>query len=56
MEISAVKYTAGITGNNINVKVTTTDNKEFWVPIEPANADYQEVLDWVESGNTIDEA
>jgi hypothetical protein len=56
MDISTAKYTAGITGSNINVKVTTSDSKEFWVPLDPTNTDYQEILAWVDAGNTIEEA
>jgi hypothetical protein len=56
MDISTAKYTAGITGSNINVKVTTSDSKEFWVPMDNANSDYIAVLAWVADGNTIDEA
>ena len=56
MDISTAKYTAGITGSNINVKVTTSDSKEFWVPIDTANSDYVAVLEWVDEGNTIEAA
>ena len=56
MNIASAQYTTGITGNNINVKVITTDNKEFWVPLDNANSDYIAVLAWVEAGNTIEAA
>ena len=56
MDISTAKYTAGITGSNINVKVTTSDSKEFWVPLDPTNTDYQEILAWVDEGNTAEDA
>ena len=43
-------------GRNINIIVTTTDSKEFWVPLDNANTDYIAVLAWVDAGNTIEAA
>jgi len=55
-DINACKYTAGVTGNNINVKVTLNGGAEWFVPLNNSNSDYIAVLAWVEAGNTIAEA
>lgn len=55
-DINACKYTAGITGNNINVKVTLNGGVEWFVPLNNSNTDYIAVLAWVEAGNTIEAA
>jgi len=55
-DINACKYTAGITGSQKNIKVTATDSKEYWIPMDNTNNDYKVVLAWVEAGNTIAEA
>ena len=34
-------------------KVVYTDNSEFSVPHDESNRHYQEILEWVEEGNTI---
>lgn len=40
--------------NEIEVlKVTYTDGTESLVPKNPENRHYQEVLDWLDDGNTI---
>jgi hypothetical protein len=37
-----------------NICVNATINGIKWsVPIDPANADYQAILEWVAEGNTI---
>jgi hypothetical protein len=41
---------------NIGVKVTTNSDKILWVPLTTANSDYIAVLEWVDEGNTIEEA
>ena len=53
VNISAARYTAGLGGGNINVKVTLTDGVDWFVPLDNANSDYQVVLAWVNAGNTI---
>ena len=54
--INSAQYTAGITGENINVKVTLNGGAEWFVPLNNSNSDYIAVLAWVEAGNTIAEA
>ena len=55
MNIKKAKYTKAF-DENVSVIVTDNDNKEHFVPIANGNADYQDVLKWVEEGNTIEEA
>ena len=38
------------------LKFTDTDDKIYFVPKENKNSDYQEVLAWVDAGNTIEAA
>ena len=46
-----------ITGEFNNVYVmTNTDGKIWSVPLDEANTDYQNILEWVAEGNTIEEA
>ena len=55
MNIKEAQYHSEF-GRNINIIVTTTDSKEFWVPLDNANTDYQAILEWVDAGNTIEAA
>jgi len=59
MNIKSVKKMVmpedGITESN-TLKVIDTNDFVFFVPKADANADYQDVLAWVEEGNTIEEA
>ena len=46
-----------ITNEFCSYKVTQVNsNVVLSVPLDPANADYQEILEWVAEGNTIAEA
>jgi hypothetical protein len=36
--------------------VTLQDDKKLYVPKNEENTDYQNILKWVEEGNTIEEA
>ena len=38
------------------LKVTDTNDNVYFVPKENKNSDYQEVLAWVDAGNTIEAA
>ena len=56
MVIQNAKYvvTYGTTQNSsINC---TIDGISMSVPLDPANTDYQAILEWVEDGNTIEDA
>jgi len=43
-------------GNNIGVKLTVSNNNVKSIPFDPANTDYQEYLQWLDDGNTPEEA
>ena len=44
-------------GNKSNGTIKATiNNVEVFVPISPENTDYQNILKWVEEGNTIESA
>ena len=44
-------------GNKFSDTIKATINDvEVFVPINTANTDYQDILKWVEEGNTIEEA
>jgi len=53
--INTCKYFKDSFGSQKNIKVTTTDSKEYWVPMDAENTDYIDVLAWVDAGNTIEE-
>ena len=44
-----------ISGDNISIKATI-DGETLFVPIDSANRHYQAILEWVEDGNTIEDA
>tara|TARA_Y100000592_G_scaffold56236_1_gene88379 strand:- start:18 stop:197 length:180 start_codon:yes stop_codon:yes gene_type:complete len=57
--ITSAKYIAVTdpAGNKSNGTIKATINSvEVFVPINTDNADYQDILKWVEEGNTIEEA
>ena len=31
----------------------TRNNKQFAVPLDPANSDYQAIQEWIQEGNTV---
>ena len=52
MNITSAKYESS---DNIIIKATI-DGQEMSVPLDPANRHYQAILEWVEDGNTIEDA
>ncbi len=56
MKITNAKYCKdSITGENVSIK-TIIDTEEWQVPIDENNRHYQAILEWVDEGNTIEEA
>ena len=56
MNITTAQYTTDIDGNNSSVQATI-DGQEMFVPLDPANIDYAEILKQVADGTlTIAEA
>jgi len=53
--VKTVKYYA-IDGKNVSIQVIDKNDICFSVPITNENTDYQEILQWVADGNTIQEA
>ena len=54
MNIKSAKYMAD---NGENCSITAIINERQWsVPLDPANTDYQAIQEWVAEGNTIEEA
>jgi hypothetical protein len=48
-------WQAGIStkGNIIQIRVQEGEEfRDYWVPNNPANADYQQYLEWLAEGNT----
>ena len=62
MEISNIKtakyYKDSISNQNVSINVTVkdNDNTKYCVPIDPENTDYQDILEWISEGNTVEEA
>ena len=38
------------------IKLTQDDGLMKFIPLDPANTDYQEYLEWLDEGNTPEEA
>ena len=57
MNITTAKYSDPEGSGSKNVIVATIDGVESWVPNDPANAEYAEIMRQVDAGElTIEEA
>ena len=50
--ITEAQYRENPTGNNDCIRAII-DGIEKFVPLDTDNKDYQEILEWVDAGNTI---
>ena len=55
MNITKAKYNNNQAGTQDNISATI-DGVVMFVPLDPAKTDYQAILEWVEDGNTIEDA
>ena len=54
---TVTKNISVVTGELCSYQVTQVGtNRVLSVPLDPANTDYQAILEWVEDGNTIEDA
>jgi len=52
--INTVEKRYSIFSNNFeNYKVTYTDNKVVFVPLDETNTDYQAIQEWIKDGGTV---
>jgi|TARA_R100001463_G_C3491376_1_gene218060 hypothetical protein len=47
------KIYSAISNNFETYKVTYTNNKVVFVPLDEANTDYQAIQEWISEGNTV---
>ena len=52
MNITSAQYATNIDGNNSSIKATI-DGTELFVPLDPANRHYAEILRQVEAGTLV---
>ena len=52
MNITSAQYTADFDGNNASIQATI-DGQELFVPLDPANRHYAEILRQVEAGTLV---
>ena len=56
MNITQAQYYAdAVSSQNMSIQATI-DGVEWSVPLDPANRHYAAILEWVEDGNTIEDA
>ena len=55
MNITLAQYIADDEGNNSSI-TAVIDGVTMSVPLDPANRHYQAIQEWVDEGNTIEEA
>ena len=54
MNVTSAQY---MSDNGVNCSITAMINDRQWsVPLDPANRHYQAIQEWVAEGNTIEEA
>ena len=56
MIITNATYIASIGSDNNSSIQATIDGIEMYVPLDPANRHYRAIQEWVEDGNTIEDA
>jgi hypothetical protein len=57
MDIKTVKKVNHLGKSTLDhYNLTDTNDKIYHVPLDENNTDYQNILKWVEDGNTIEEA
>ena len=56
MSIKTVKKINNSSGQLDSYKMTLTSDEVWSVPLNTDNTDYQNILEWVAAGNTIEEA
>jgi hypothetical protein len=56
MKIISAQYVLSIELPTSNTIKVITEEGELFVPISDGNLDYQEILEWVAEGNTIEPA
>ncbi len=56
MNITNVQYEINLITNQNECILATIDGQTMAVPLDPANRHYQAILEWVEDGNTIEDA
>ena len=37
----------------VSYKITLSDGKEWSIPLDPANTDYQAIQEWIAEGNQV---
>jgi len=52
MNITAAQYTTGMDGNNSSIRATI-DGQELFVPLDPANRHYAEIMRQVDAGELV---
>ena len=55
IKVTEAQYTNYMGGDNSGIKATI-DGQTWNVPLDPSNRHYQAILEWVEDGNTIEDA
>ena len=51
--INTVEKNYGLNGDFVNYKLTKLDNTISFVPLDPANTDYQTIQEWIKEGGTV---